>query len=258
MAQVETTPAQPSLMAGTLTPWGGHVRSCDRTATGAGLAIILLVGCGLVRIASSGPSAWCGLEQWFAWGLECLIGPNPFSLLPLTVALLAGWWYRSGQGWRIPASTWPGVLAESAVIGLILTMLVRAARLVWIWPDASPWQAAGGWLASVNLFSDAAVVISAAVHEEVYFRLLLLGGAMAVARRWRLKVRLAGTCLTAGCALLFASLHFLPLNPAGQPFHPADFVCHFLLAALLGTLFLTRGLALAIGVHCAYNLMSLC
>jgi hypothetical protein len=258
MSRAELTAVAASRGTGSANPLSGYLRAGAAPSFAAALAALILLGCGLIRLVFPGPQAACGLEQWFGWGLERLIGPHPLALLPLTIAGMGLWWSRTRQPEQLPIPVMAGVLVESVLIALILTMLVRAARLLWTLPAAAAWTGEPGlWLSGLLSVPDVARVVSAAVHEEVCFRLLLLGGCLALMRRGKRESRMLLAGLTLGTALLFAGLHFAPFNPAGQPFLAADFACQFLLAVMLGAIFVTRGLALAIGVHCAYNVLSL-
>lgn len=241
-----------------LNPLDGYLRDSAASSLAVWLALAVLVACEMAHGFSGGALPRPGLERWFAWGLERLLGPTPFSLGLVSAAVLLVWHRRSGESVGVSARGWAGLLAEAALIGMVLTMLTRAARLVWVWPEASGWHINGpGDAAEPHGLALAAAFAAAAVQEEVVFRLLMLGGAVWLAGRCGLRGWSTRSVLVVASALLFAAAHYSLLNPAGQPFQAADFVCHFLLAVLLGLISLTRGLALAIGVHCAYNLMAL-
>jgi len=94
--------------------------------------------------------------------------------------------------------------------------------------------------------------IGAGVWEELFFRLVLLGGFIVVAVRWAggnpLVFSLLGLLLSSAA---FSLIHHL--GPLGEPFVAHVFIFRFLAGAILGTLYLTRGLGICVYTHAFYN-----
>jgi len=100
------------------------------------------------------------------------------------------------------------------------------------------------------------VVISsgAGFHEELIFRVVLLGGLA-----WLLRVPL-GTTLGWVAALLVSSLLFAAvhhLGPYAEPFSGGAFVYRSIAGALFGVLYRVRGFAVAAWTHALYDLLVL-
>ena len=96
------------------------------------------------------------------------------------------------------------------------------------------------------------LALGAGVYEELLFRLLLIGGSAWLLRKvflwnraWSLLVPLVIS------SLLFSAVHHI--GPLGEPFNQYNFVFRAVCGMLLGTVFLTRGLGVAVWTHAIYN-----
>jgi len=92
----------------------------------------------------------------------------------------------------------------------------------------------------------------AGVWEELVFRLALLGGfrwlAVDRARASPVVFGLLGVLISAAA---FAGFHHL--GAGGEPFTPRVFLFRFVAGALLGALYLLRGLGICVYTHAFYN-----
>ena len=98
--------------------------------------------------------------------------------------------------------------------------------------------------------------IGAGVYEELFFRLLLVGGGMLALRKlfhWH-KFWSAAVALVMS-SLLFAAAHHL--SPQGEQFDSYAFTFLSLCGFFLGIIFITRGLGVGIWSHAAYNVLVL-
>lgn len=234
-------------------PLARHIAECARATPALWLAAGLLLGSELAMYFSPTPLARSGLEQWLLWLLG-IGGSGVFPALSLVaMAVLWFWHRRCGEPHRVSPRVMLAVVLESLLLGLMLAMLIKATRLISLGTLVAVNSGETGWVqASLSLpFIPAAV--SAGVHEEILFRLMALGGTLWFFRRWGADLRPAGLLVLVFTSALFAGLHYSILNPAGEPFEWNGLLCRFALGLGFGALFLRRGLAIAIGVHCAYN-----
>lgn len=236
-------------------PFARHVSECAQATPAVVLALALMLLAELAWGLGITPISRSGLEQWLLWTLS-VDARVPFPALSLmTAAILALWLRWRGERWKLRLPILAVLLVESTALGLMVAMLVKAYRLLAAvslpeGPASLAWAAPD----SLALFP---AVIAAGVHEEVLFRLVGLGGFLAWLR-WmgQDSIRIRWVVLLA-ISTLFAALHYSILNPAGEPLEWGSFACRMLLGCGLGAIYLWRGLALAIGVHCAYNVFAL-
>jgi membrane protease YdiL (CAAX protease family) len=99
-----------------------------------------------------------------------------------------------------------------------------------------------------------AVVLSlgAGVHEELVFRLGIMGGATAALLLVGVERRLAVGVALVASALLFSAAHHA--GPLGEPFDRAVFVYRALAGVVFGLVFYFRSLAHAAYAHFLYDL----
>ena len=128
--------------------------------------------------------------------------------------------------------------------GLYAAILGPAIHLIGIGLSAGP--DASTFLHRTILY------IGAGVWEELFFRLVLLGGFIFVTVKWMegnpLVFSLLGLMLSSAA---FSLIHHL--GPLGEPFEARVFLFRFLAGAILGTLYLTRGLGICVYTHALYN-----
>lgn len=106
-----------------------------------------------------------------------------------------------------------------------------------------------------GVMSDAAVAVGAGLYEEFVFRLVLIAGLhLVLVEISGVRERLADVIAIAGSAVSFASYHGLG---SGAGLDPTLAVFFLAAGALLGWLFLTRGLAIAAGAHVGYDVIIL-
>jgi len=95
--------------------------------------------------------------------------------------------------------------------------------------------------------------LGAGLYEELIFRVVLVGGLYAVARRF-LPGRIAAYFLAAVVgALLFSWVHYV--GPYGDPFTFASFTFRFLFGLALNGLYLVRGFGIAAWTHALYDVL---
>jgi hypothetical protein len=96
------------------------------------------------------------------------------------------------------------------------------------------------------------LALGAGVYEELAFRLLLLGGgAWAMHAVFRFPRPLSVAVALLGSSLAFAYVHHV--GPLGEPLESYSFIFRAVCGALLGLIFLARGLGVAVWTHALYN-----
>jgi len=96
------------------------------------------------------------------------------------------------------------------------------------------------------------LALGAGVHEELFFRLALLGGLAFALRQLRAPRLLAvGTAFVISAALFSAAHH---LGPYGDPISLGVFTYRFLAGILFGLIYWYRGFAVAVYTHALYDI----
>jgi membrane protease YdiL (CAAX protease family) len=212
------------------------------------LPLVVIYHCGIVQ---SGYAQRNMAELWLAGPLR-LIGLEAASVLNiiLIVALVAVLW----RGDRASSFHWlvlPAMVAEGAFYA---AALYRGGPVVAGALD----ERASRVLFAIGLEHAAPLLLAlgAGVYEELFFRLLLIGGGAWVLHRlcgWG-RIWSAGVMLVAS-SVLFSLVHYM--GPLGEPVRTYSFLFRTVCGLLLGVVFLTRGLGVAVWTHATYNAMAL-
>jgi len=212
------------------------------------MPLIILYHCGIVQQGSSVRNL---AEVWLTGPLR-LVGLTAAHVLnvALIVALLAVLWRTEAHA---PSSFLVVVLmiAEGALYALALNRGAPALAAV-IDRRASGVLFAVNWSRAAPLL----LALGAGVYEELLFRLLLLGGGAYLLqslflwnRKWSLLVMLAVS------SLAFSAAHYV--GPLADQFRSYDFIFRAVCGAVLGLIFLGRGLGVAVWTHAIYNALAL-
>ncbi len=141
---------------------------------------------------------------------------------------------------------YPAVLLEACLYALLL-----APTVFFLEEHLFPYLEIGGrseepWLSVV-------LSVGAGVYEEIFFRLLLLGGLLRLferacgVRRW---IAVVSSLLIA--SVLFSAFHHV--GAYGEPFRLSAFVFRAISGMILGSIFLSRGLAVVVYTHAFYDI----
>jgi hypothetical protein len=144
------------------------------------------------------------------------------------------------------------VLLESAIYALTMGSLICFVMIDFLHID--PKLLIGCSTTPEQASPAAKIVLSlgAGVHEELVFRLIMVGGGVWLLtrglglRRW-LAVALA---MLISSALFSAAHHVI----GGEPFRVGAFTYRFLCGLVFATLFQTRGFAVAVYTHALYDI----
>jgi membrane protease YdiL (CAAX protease family) len=181
------------------------------------------------------------------------LGPRGLSVIGLLVVvlLLAVVALRAREAGR-DRGVFGGMLLEGVVYGAVLGLVAQAVasqlplgRMV---PLSLP--------ALSRSVQDLGLAIGAGIFEELLFRALLLGGLWALLRHGVGTDRFtAGLVAVLASAWVFAAWHHW--GPGAEPWSDAVVRFRFAAGAVLGTIFLTRGLGIAALAHGFYDVMVL-
>ena len=166
-------------------------------------------------------------------------GRSTYLLVNAAVAIGFLVWLRRSQRWSTLRLDIVGpVILEAAIYGLALGTLVSLAL--------EPIGLALG----LGTLVDA---LGAGVHEELVFRLLTLGGLVAVLETTELDRRLGIAIAFVISAILFSAAHHA--GPYGEPFTLHAFAFRFLAGIAFGLIFWFRSLAHAVYAHTIYDVL---
>jgi hypothetical protein len=210
-----------------------------------------------------------GVDQWLDQLLSSL-GFGQLILLPLiTTAIMMAWHHRIDDHWRVRWPVLTGMALEALGLGLILFWIANAVHLsshsslVTAIPATIEAHSIG--IASTDngtmIVAPAArlatlmAFIGSGIYEEVFFRLILLLPAIAWATR--LTNPKMGTVLgMLVVSVVFATLHYDIINPAGAEFELSSFFFRFTASIVFCVLFLFRGFGIAVGAHVAFDALT--
>jgi len=169
------------------------------------------------------------------------------GLLLVSIAALAGISaYVVDRDRRIPlrGRYFVGLLLESIVYAVVVALLV--SNLVAVLFAAAPPPEG-------DLWTRLALSVGAGLYEELFFRVLLVGG-LALLFRPFFETTSAGYLLAALLgAALFSLAHYV--GPLGDPFALPSFTFRFAFGLALNVLFLWRGFGVAAWTHALYDVM---
>lgn len=148
------------------------------------------------------------------------------------------------------------VLLESAIYALTMGSLICFVMIDFLHVDPKMWiaapAAAVGGPESAGPWAKLVLAAGAGVHEELVFRLFMVGGGIWVGMkllglpRW-----LAVALAFAASSVLFSLAHHVI---GGEPFRVGAFVYRLLCGLFFATLFETRGFAVAVYTHALYDI----
>jgi len=167
-----------------------------------------------------------------------------YLLVHAAIAVVFLLWIRHGKRWStLRFEIAVPVILEAAIYALTLGTLISLilSRLVGLGIDGSSIVSALG----------------AGVHEELVFRLGLIGGGVALVRGIdhgnRFGARVSVPLAIVVSSLLFAAAHHL--GARGEPFTGHAFAFRTLAGAAFGAIFWFRSLAHAVYAHVLYDLV---
>lgn len=157
---------------------------------------------------------------------------------------------------RVPLETrvFAGMLGESAVLGGIFGVVIGTATY-WILGGLLPRLAADQALGGVSLPEGVVLSLGAGVYEELVFRVLLVGGLLAILRAAGMRRSRAGPAAAVLAALAFSAFHYL--GPYGDAWALASFAFRFVAGLAFSGLYLARGFGITAWTHALYDIFLL-
>ena len=164
------------------------------------------------------------------------------------------------RGGGLEASVFAGMLAESVVlalcfglvIGTITAQLLGSLHVLSIVATAHPSLAPAQSVAQMSWPTKLMLSLGAGLYEELLFRVLLVSGLAAGARRvLGMSRRGAGVLAALAGALIFSAFHYI--GPYGDPFQIQSFVFRAISGVAFSALYLLRGFGITAWTHALYD-----
>ncbi|MDZ7772519.1 MAG: CPBP family intramembrane glutamic endopeptidase [Balneolaceae bacterium] len=195
---------------------------------------------GAVRISVD---VW--IRTLFTW-----LGTGVLSIT-LILAALAGIvivWRERDKLSTLRGGYFAGMLLESTVYALALAMLISSlvGGVVQLLQDTAGVEA-------LTTLQQVALSLGAGLYEELFFRVVLVGGLYFVARRLLDKRWLAFALSVVTAALIFSGVHYV--GALGDTFTLGSFLFRFLFGLALNAIYLWRGFGVAAWTHAIYDIM---
>jgi hypothetical protein len=151
---------------------------------------------------------------------------------------------------RIRGGYFAGMLAESVVYALLFGVVVGTLTR-WLLGPGTRLAADGGAMTRLPLADQVVLSLGAGVYEELLFRVLLVGGLLALLVAIGLRRPTAGWAAAILAALLFSAFHYV--GPYAYPLELQSFTFRFLAGLAFSGLYLVRGFGIAAWTHALYD-----
>ncbi len=178
--------------------------------------------------------------------------------LPLvTLCGLLAWHYLSRRPWRLKGRVVAGMMIESSLYAVVLFLLASAAWSMLHRAEGAlghPVAATGDPVSPSHIRW--MFYCGAGVYEEVLFRAVLLPLLLTVLIRVA-RPRAAMLLAVAFTSLLFALVHYQPVNPYGELFDWYSFWFRSAAGAAFSLVFLSRGIGIAALTHVGYDILTI-
>lgn len=188
-----------------------------------------------------------------------------YTLLNLVIlGVFIGIYLRRRERGALRSSTWFGVLFESTFYaflmgGLAANLLLRlgfrpplSASILPGPTEAAPALAMGK---DFGVLDSIVLSIGAGTYEELFFRLFLMGGMIALLRRAGWKPMRAFLVSLIVSSFIFSAFHYVPIGM--ESWQLWSFSFRVVLGVVLGLLYWYRGFAVAVYTHAIYDIFIL-
>jgi hypothetical protein len=144
------------------------------------------------------------------------------------------------------------VLFESAIYALTMGTLICFVMIDFLHIDPKLFIGCATGPAQASPAAKIVLSLGAGVHEELVFRLIMVGGGIWLfTRGFGLRRWLAVTLAFAISSVLFSAAHHII---GGEPFRVGAFTYRILCGLVFATIFETRGFAVAVYTHALYDI----
>jgi hypothetical protein len=182
-----------------------------------------------------------------------LVGMKTFIWIQLgLIAVVIGIALYLRQKQRFSLGQILPVLLESGIYALTMGTLIIFVMVDVLGID--PRLAASGALKSAGVFDKLVISVGAGVHEELVFRLLMMGGLFWLLQRLKLIERgwLALLVALLISSTLFSAAHHI--GALGDPLKLGVFTYRVIAGAIFGLLYHYRSFAIAVYTHTLYDI----
>jgi hypothetical protein len=149
------------------------------------------------------------------------------------------------------AAPFAGMMGESVAYALLFGGVVGSATQWMLGGLSVRLAVAQGPVSSLSLPEGIVLSLGAGIYEELVFRVLLVGGMVAVASAVGLPRTGSGVGAALLAALVFSAFHYI--GPYGDPWALPSFTFRFLAGLAFSVLFLLRGFGIAAWTHALYD-----
>lgn len=139
------------------------------------------------------------------------------------------------------------MILESAIYAFLLALLISmlvGSLLQLVQPEA---------VSGFTPLQQLALSLGAGLYEELFFRVILVGGLFWLFRRLLSRTKAAYGLAIVLAALLFSAVHYI--GAYGDPFTFSSFLFRFLFGLSLNAIYIWRGFGLAAWTHALYDVM---
>ena len=155
---------------------------------------------------------------------------------------------------RVRGAVLAGMLAESAVYALVFGVVIGTLTR-WLLGPATRLAADGGALVRLPVADQVVLSLGAGVYEELLFRVLLVGGLLALLLALGMRRPNAAWASAILAALLFSAFHYV--GPYAYPLELQSFTFRFIAGLAFSGLYLVRGFGIAAWTHALYDVFLL-
>jgi len=200
---------------------------------------------------------WSDTSDWlirrFMGGILEALGRNGFFMSGVLIAaVLVVWQIASRRSWEVRLGTLVGMLAECAVLALVLAAAVVLLLDPLLVPEQMKKPEASVYEGVT--FAEMVFRVGSGVYEEFVFRFVGVGViALVVSGAFGLKWKAGLAVGVLISALLFSGVHFVGAD--ARAFTAVSFISRAFSGVLFGVIFVTRGFGVAAGTHVMYNLL---
>ena len=146
---------------------------------------------------------------------------------------------------------------ESITLATILFFACDAMLLYFNDQRPQPLAGLATLLSNPHQYGKLLTSVGTGIHEEFVFRLLIFGWLYHFLSHASGKQNVALVVTAILVSIMFAAMHCDVFNPEGNPFEVSTFLFRFLASVFLCVLFRFRGIAIAIGVHAAFDILAI-
>ncbi|MGZ3441157.1 MAG: CPBP family intramembrane glutamic endopeptidase [Polyangia bacterium] len=143
------------------------------------------------------------------------------------------------------------VLLESAIYALTMGSLICFVMIDFLHIDPKLAISCATGPEQASAAAKLVLSLGAGVHEELLFRLIMVGGGVWLFERIGLRRCIAIVLAFAVSSVLFSAAHHVI---GGEPFRVGAFTYRILCGLVFATIFQTRGFAVAVYTHALYDI----